>query len=188
MGFKSALRLGQKVVGGFKNALRIGKKVYNFFSGKRVGGKSTEAQDTYGKDENSPKSLSNEDFVKEEEPPPTPPEPPPKLTRVEKKQLKRERKITDANTPRQLPKAKGVQVVKSGVDALKEGLKVKSQGIPTSLAQTRAEAQRIKNISEAPSKKQFEKIAKHNRKIQEKLLKEARKRAKKAKKNKNKNR
>lgn len=168
------MAVGGKVIDGITKAYRIGKKIYNFFSGKRLGGKTTEAQDKHA----DATSLSNEDFSPKIDEPVAEAPPSPKLTRRERKDKKREAKVADAMTPRALPKAKGLQKVRSGVEALKEGLKVKQSGTEN-LASARAEAQRLRNIAEAPSKREFEKTAKHNRKVQKRFLKEAEKRKKK---------
>lgn len=173
MVFEDIKRIGKKVVGAVKTAVRIGKKVHHFFTGgSRVGGKTTKAQDL----DPSAKSFSSEQFKPKQEapaqstPPPAPP-PPPKPKPKKKSRMERNRE------PTPLPKAKGVQVVRSGVRALQEGAKLRDKP-PTSLAEIKDEKRRIRNIAEAPSKKQFEKVARQNRKKQRALIREQQKRTK----------
>ncbi len=171
MGLDQAVSIGKKVVGAVKTAIRIGKKIHHFFrGGSRVGGKTTKAQEL---DPNA-KSFSSEQFKTKEQPKPQPaPTPPPPPQPKPKKKSRMERNLE----PTPLPKAKGVQVVRSGVRALQEGAKLKDKP-PTSLAEIKDEKRRIRNIAEAPSKKQFERVARQNRKKQRALIREQQKRTK----------
>lgn len=143
MGF---LSIGKKIYEGLKKAQRLGEKVKNFFGSRKIGNKTTEAQEKF---DDSVKAISYKDLTGEIKAP---------------QAVKRVVSIK----PQQLVPAKGVSKVKNLLKVAKEIQRVVGDK-PQSLMKIKEDIKEVKNIATLPSKKQIRDVSREQAEIQKSL-------------------